>query len=108
MTTAAYAVRRNQNLYRQKARMHLGPVSVSFLTVAAIVVLALLYITQITKTNIYGYKVSELKAQRDKALATQQDLEVEAARLQAIQQIQASPVVAKLVNETPAVYAAAR
>ena len=108
MSTATYAVRRNQNLYRQKSQVHLGPISVSFLTVATIVVLALLYLTQITKTNVFGYKVSELQGQRDKILAAKQELEVEAARLQSIQQIQAAPVVAKMVPETPAVYATAR
>jgi ribosomal protein L17 len=105
MSTATYAVRRNQNLYRPKASLHLGPVSVSFLTVAAVSVLALLYLTQITKTNIYGYKVSDLTVKRDKIQTAEQDLEVEAARLQAIQQIQASPVVAKLVPETAPVFA---
>lgn len=108
MSSATYAVRRNQNLYRQKSQVHLGPVSVSFLTIATVVVLALLYLTQITKTNVFGYKVSELKTQRDKIMSVKQELEVEAARLQSIKEIQASPAVAKMVPETPAVYASAR
>lgn len=105
MSSAVYSVRRNQNLYRQKNKVQLGPVSVSVLAVAAISVLALLYLTQITKTNIYGYKVSELQAERNKALAAKQDLEVEAARLQAVEQIQNSPAVSKLQPEGTPVYA---
>ena len=105
MSTATYAVRRNQNLYRPKAGLHLGPVSISFLTIAAIVVLALLYITQITKTNVFGYRLSQLQAQRDKILADKQGLEVEAARLQSIQRIESSPAVQKLVPQTTPTYA---
>jgi hypothetical protein len=105
MTSATYAVRRNQNLYRQKSRMQLGPVSVGFVTVATIVVLALLYLTQITKTSVFGYKVSELKAKRDKIQADQQELQIEAARLQSIQQIQNSPAVAGMVSTDQVTYA---
>lgn len=105
--TAVYA-RRNQNLYREPARLKLGPVSVSFVSIATISVLALLYLTQITKTNLYGYKVSELKAQRDKILAVKQDLEVESARLQSIQSIQNAPTVSKMIPEQPPAYALAK
>lgn len=105
MTSATYAVRRNQNLYRQKSRVQLGPVSVGFVTVATIVVLALLYLTQVTKTSVFGYKVSELQTRRDKIEADQQELEIEAARLQSIQQIQSSGVVAGMVPTGQVTYA---
>jgi hypothetical protein len=109
MTTAtATFARRNQNLYRQPSKLNLGPVSVSFLTIATVSVLALLYLTQITKTNVFGQKVSELKVRRDKIVAEQQSLEVEAARLQSIQQIQSSKAVSHLVPEQPGVFASRR
>lgn len=97
MTNATYAIRRNQNLYRSRAKVQLGPTSVSFVMVAAIGILALLYLNQITKTSIYGYKLTELTHQRDAILATKQELEVQAARLQSIQQIQSSPSIAGMV-----------
>ena len=105
MTTATVAIRRNQNLYRQKTSLRLGPVSASLVTVALISVLALLYLNQITKTSIYGYHSTDLSRERDKIAAVKQELEVEAARLQSIQQIQASPVVAQMVPETAVSYA---
>jgi hypothetical protein len=106
MTTATYPMaRRNQNLYRQPVKVSLGPVSVSFLAIATISVLALLYLTQITKTNVLGQKVGELKVKRDLILADKQTLEVEAARLQSIQRIEASGASAKLVAEQDPVYA---
>lgn len=105
MSTATYAARRNQNLYRQKARLQLGPFSVGFVTIAVIAVLALLYLNQITKTSVYGYKVSELTKERGKVENIKQELEVEAARLQSIQQIQSSPAVSRMVPETKPTFA---
>jgi hypothetical protein len=108
MSTATYAMRRNQNLYRNQANLQLGPVSVSFVMVAMVCVLALLYLTQITKTSVYGYKVTELSKQRNQILASKQALEVEAARLQSIQKIEQSNTVAQMVPEQNVKYATAR
>lgn len=105
MSTAAMSVRRNQNIYKSQVRMQLGPTSVGFVTVAIITILALLYLTQITKTSVYGYKLSDLSQKKDKLSESQQELAVEAARLQAIQTIQSSPVVAKMVPEQNITYA---
>ena len=105
MTTATYAMRRNQNLYRQRAKIQMGPVSIGFTMIAIISVLALIYLTQITKTSVYGYRVSELTRQRDKILASKQALEVEASRLQAIRQIQSSPTAKNMVPEKQAQFA---
>jgi hypothetical protein len=107
MSTATMAVRRNQNLTRSNARVQLGPVSVGFLTVAVVVVLALLYLTQITKTNIYCYRLSDLRAKQAALTANKQELEVEAARLQSVQRIQNSQAAAKLVPESQVTYASA-
>lgn len=104
MTNATYAIRRNQNLYRTKTKVQLGPVSVSFVMIAAISLLALLYLNQITKTSVFGYRFTELDKQRKDLLAQKQDLEVEAARLQSIQQIQNSETVKHMVTETPISY----
>lgn len=105
MSTSAMSVRRNQNIYRTQARMQLGPTSVGFVTVAIITVLALLYLTQITKTSVYGYKLSDLTHKQNQLSLSEQDLEVQAARLQAIQTIQNSPNVGKMVNEQNITYA---
>jgi hypothetical protein len=105
MTTATLAVRRNQNLYRTKSEVKLGPVSSSVVLVAVIVVLALLYLNQITKTSVFGYQVTELKHQRNQAVAAKQELEVEAARLTSIHQIQNSNAAKGLVPTTQVTYA---
>ncbi|HSH31696.1 MAG TPA: hypothetical protein VK963_03475 [Candidatus Saccharimonadales bacterium] len=105
MSTAVYAARRNQNLYRRSTKLELGPVSVGFVMIAIISVLALLYLTQITKTSVYGYRLSELTARQAKLTAANQEMQVEAARLRSIQQIKATPAVAHLVPETKVNYA---
>ncbi len=105
MSTATLAVRRNQNLYRNKADMKLGPVSASIVMVAVVAVLALLYLNQITKQSVFGYQVSDLQRQKNQASAAKQELEVEAARLTSIQQIQSSKSVSTLVPTTQVTYA---
>jgi hypothetical protein len=105
MSTATYAMRRNQNLYRTGTEVRLGPVSVGFVIIATIAVLALIYLHQITKTSVFGYKVTELQRQRSQAVAAKQELEVEAARLSSIKQIQTSPVVKSMVPEDKVSYA---
>ena len=97
MSTATLTARRNQNLYRQPTKMRLGPTSATFVVIALISVLALLYLNQITKTNLFSYQINELNHQRSAILAQKQDLGVEAARLQSIQATQQSAVVAKMV-----------
>lgn len=105
MTTATYAVRRNQNLTRQTTAVHLGPVSATFVVIVAISLLALLYLNQITKTNVFGYQMTSLQTKVTNLQSAKQDLEVEAARLQSIEAIQKSPAVAQMVPENQVSYA---
>lgn len=105
MSTATIAVRRNQNLYRNKAEFKLGPVSSTMVIVAVVAVLALLYLNQITKNSVFGYQVADLQRQRNVAVAEKQELEVEAARLTSIQQIQNSKAVSGMVQSSQVSYA---
>lgn len=105
MTTATYAVRRNQNLTRQTTNLHLGPVSATFVVITAVSLLALLYLNQVTKTNVFGYEISSLQQKATDLASSKQDLEVEAARLQSIEEIQKSPAVAQMTPESQVSYA---
>ncbi len=97
MTTATLTARRNQNLYRQPASMVLGPTSATFVVIALISVMALLYLHQITKTGRLGYTVTDLTVQRNQVLAQKQELSVEAARLQSISATKTAAGVAGMV-----------
>lgn len=99
MTTFTVAARRNQNLYRSRSKVMVGPISGRFVTLAVVGLLALLYLTQITKTSVFGTRLNQLKSQRDKLVSEKRDLEIEAARLQSIQSIQSSSAVKGMVSE---------
>jgi hypothetical protein len=105
MATATLTARRNQNLYRQPAKLQLGPTSATFVVIALISVLALLYLHQITKTGALGYKVTDLTQKQDRLLSDKQELSVEAARLQSIQATKASGAVAGMVPTSQVSYA---
>ncbi|HSX14409.1 MAG TPA: hypothetical protein VLE72_00660 [Candidatus Saccharimonadales bacterium] len=105
MSTATYyAVRRNQNLTKQTTTMRLGPISGTFVVIAAVSILALLYLNQITKTNVFGLHITELQKKSSQLQSNKQDLEVEAARLQSIQEVSKSQVVAQMVPESQVTY----
>jgi len=97
MSSATLTARRNQNLYRQSATLKLGPTSATFVVIACISVLALLYLNQVTKTSVFGYKVSELETQKNAILAQNRDLGVESARLGSIQSTQNSSVARNMI-----------
>lgn len=105
MTTATMTMRRNQNLYRSKSELKLGPISSGFVIIAIIAVLALLYLNAITKTSVFGYQLTQLQAQHSQVTSQNQELEVEAARLTSIQAIQNAKAVQGLVPTTQVTYA---
>lgn len=105
MSTATLTARRNQNLYRQPASIVMGPTSATFVVVALISVLALLYLHQITKTGTLGLEVSDLTKQANQLSAQKQELSVEAARLQSIQATKSSAVAASMVPSGQVSYA---
>ena len=105
MSSATLVARRNQNLYRQPVTLVLGPTSATFVVIMLIAVLALLYLNQVTKTNVFGYRVSALSTQLNQIQSTKQDLSVEAARLTSIQATQQSAVAKAMVPTTAVQYA---
>jgi hypothetical protein len=105
MSTAVLTARRNQNLYRQPTQVQLGPTSATFVVVAFVGILALLYLNQITKTGALNYKMSDLATVRDQVAAQKQDLSVEAARLQSIQSTRNSVVASAMVPTAQVTYA---
>jgi hypothetical protein len=60
--------------------------------------LGLLYLTQITKQTTYGYEANALDTQKSDLLSEQESLEVEAARLQALDRVKSSKVAKRLVE----------
>ena len=105
MASATLVARRNQNLYRQPSALVLGPTSATFVVVALVAVLALLYLNQITKTSVFGYKAAALSSQLSQIKSDERDLSVEAARLTSIQAVQQSAAAKAMVPATQITYA---
>lgn len=93
---------RNQNgvAFRTQERA-LGPISNSIILIVLALVLGMLYLTQVTKTNAYGYKIHSLEKQQADLVAEHDDLQVAAARLEAVPRIQNSDQAKALVSVAP-------
>ena len=63
--------------------------------------LGLLYLTQVTKTNAYGYKINDLQQQSTKLKDENAELQVSAARLQALDRVKNSDVAKNMVSVAP-------
>lgn len=97
-------VKRNQELGAHKSSRTIGPVTSALFLAIIIGVLALLYLTQITKTSVYGYQINELSEEQATLIEEQQELRVEAARLQSVARIESATKSAGLVPETNVSY----
>jgi hypothetical protein len=93
---------RNQNAvsFRNRERT-LGPISNTIMLVVLACLLGLLYLTQVTKTNAYGYKINSLSQQQQQLKTQHDDLEVASAQLQSLDRVQNSDVAKSLVAVAP-------
>lgn len=95
-------MRRNQNSVTFKAQARtLGPVSNTIILIILACLVGLLYLTQVTKTNSFGYTINNLQEQQAQLKDQKADLEVSSARLQSLDRTAASEVAGNLVNTTP-------
>jgi hypothetical protein len=79
----------------------IGPVSNSIILVVLACLLGLLYLTQVTKTNAYGYQINDLQQQHAVLKSEHDDLQVASARLQSLSRVQDSAVAKALVPVAP-------
>ncbi len=63
--------------------------------------LGLLYLTQVTKTNSYGYQINDLQQQQTQLKDENTELQVSAARLQALERVKNSDVAKSMVSVAP-------
>lgn len=91
--------RRGQNttaFKREKAG--LGPVSNTIILIVLGCILGLLYLTQVTKTNAFGYKINELRNESSSLQSEHDELEVASARLQSLERVKNSPASNEMVS----------
>lgn len=83
---------RNQNTTKFASAVKLGPVTHTVLVALMITVLGLIYLTQATRATNYDYAAAAVDAKIAELTTQKTDLEVENARLTALQTVQNSSV----------------
>jgi len=93
---------RNQNAvsFRNTDRT-LGPISNTIILIVLACLLGLLYLTQVTKTNAYGYVINDLQQQQTQLKSDHEDLAVASARLQSLDRVQNSDVAKNMTAVAP-------
>lgn len=98
--TAVYGRNQNAQVFRSQERA-LGPISNTIILIVLALVLGLLYLTQVTKTNAYGYEIDSLRQEQTRLDAEHDDLAVASARLQSVERVQNSDEAKALVSVAP-------
>lgn len=95
-------VRRNQNSvsFAASART-LGPISNTIILIVLACLVGLLYLTQVTKTNSFGYTINNLEQTQSQLKDEKANLEVNSARLQSLDKVADSNAAKALVPATP-------
>jgi len=79
----------------------LGPVSNTIVLIVLACLLGLLYLTQVTKTNAYGYRINALQQQQSNLQQQHEDLSVASARLQSMDRVASSQQAAAMTPGAP-------
>lgn len=94
--------RRGQNAVSfVDATRTLGPISNTIILIVLACLIGLLYLTQVTKTNSYGYTINSLQQQQSELKDQKANLEVSSARLQSLERVANSDVAKGLVSIAP-------
>lgn len=91
---------RNQNTVAFASAVKLGPISHTVLVALMITVLGLIYLTQATRVSGYDYAASEVSDKISALTDQKNDLEVENARLTALQTVKSSSVAKAMTAPT--------
>ena len=92
---------RNSVSFRAGTQRKFGPISNTIILVVLACLLGLMYLTQVTKTNAFGYTINELQTQQTSLQSKNADLQVESARLQSLDRAQNSSVASAMVPVSP-------
>jgi hypothetical protein len=97
-----YYAGRNQNVvsYRAKTRT-LGPISNTIILVVLACLFGMVYLTQVTGTNAYGYQINNLQQEQNQLQTEHDNLELASAQLQSLNRVQSSQVASSLVPVSP-------
>lgn len=91
---------RNQNTIAFASAVKLGPITHTVLVALMITILGLIYLTQATRASSYDYAASQTANQISALSDQKKDLEVENARLTALQSVKNSSVAKTMTTPT--------
>lgn len=83
---------RNQNTVAYAASTRMGPITHTVVVALMVAVLGLIYLSQVTKSSTFGYTLQQQNDTLASLAAEQQDLEIENARMQALNTVKDSNV----------------
>ncbi len=83
---------RNQNTVSFASNVKLGPVSHTVLVALMVTVLGLVYLTQATQATAYDYEAQKIDSQIAELETKKTDLQIENARLTALETVRSSSV----------------
>jgi hypothetical protein len=95
------AVRGHNSVSFRPTSKRLGPVSNTIVLIVLACLLGLLYLTQVTKTNTYGYTINALQHEKTSLQTQHDDLAAVSARLQSLDVAQKSAEAKTLVAVAP-------
>lgn len=95
---------RNQNTTRFVSKVKLGPVTHTVLVALMITVLGLIYLTQATRATGYDYEAQKVDNEIAELTGKKTDLEIENARLTALENVQKSSVAREMTTATQTDY----
>ena len=91
---------RNQNTVAFASAVKLGPITHTVLVALMITILGLIYLTQATRVSGYDYAANEVANKISSLTEQKNDLEVENARLTALQSVKSSSVAKNMTAPT--------
>lgn len=89
---------RNQNTTRYVSAVKLGPVAHTVLVALLITVLGLIYLTQATRATSYDYEAQKIDSKIAELNNQKSDLEIENARLTALETVKSSSVAKEMTT----------
>ncbi len=93
---------RNQNAVDfRRGNGKLGPISNTVILIILACLLGLLYLTQVTKTDAYGYTIDKLQTQQSELKHQNEDLVLASAQMQSLDRVQASAQATALAPTAP-------
>lgn len=95
---------RNQNTVAFASAVKLGPVTHTVLVALMITVLGLIYLTQATKATAYDQEAYEIDTKIAELTSQKTDLEVENARLTALETVRNSTVAREMTSPSATDY----